>query len=472
MHVLRDPPGGRGDALGYPDRIRGTRHRAAWSAAVAFSAAAFGLICAGNAAAQDDNSINLEELKKKPYALNGFLELNANHQELNQDGGFFKLAYLQDPRRASIDQSSLALQLEGDYAKDLLQLHFRVNNTVTQDYTGTSTNSVWQEAYAAVQPGPSLTVDAGKRVTKWGKGYGFNPVAFVDRPKDPNDPDLTQEGFVMVRAETIRSFEGALRNAAFTLVLLPVQQKINNDFGPIQDQPVTNVAGKLYLLAWDTDFDLVALADGTRSSRYGFDFSRNLKTNFEIHGEWAAVSSLSQPVLQAQDVGTSTQAATVTRLGEAESWLLGLRYLTEGNLTAIAEYYYNGGGYSADEQSAYFRFVDQGYQRFLATGNTSSLQLAQNLQQGAYGRPNPGRSYAYLRLSQKNAFGWLYFTPGLIEIENADDQSSMTTVEALYTGVTNLELRFRYTALQGARFTEFAEKQVQNKTELRVRYFF
>lgn len=472
MHVRRDPPGGRGAALDCPDRFRGSRRWAVWLAAVACSAVVFSLIRAGSAAAQDENSINLDDMTKKPYALNGFLELNANHQELNQDGAFYKLSYFRDPRRASLDQSSLALQLEGDYAQDLLQLHFRVNNTETNDYTGSSWNSVWQEAYVAVQPGPSLTVDAGKRVTRWGKGYAFNPVAFVDRPKDPNDPDLTQEGFVMVRAETIRSFAGALRNAAFTLVLLPVQQKINNDFGPVQDQPVTNVAGKLYLLAWDTDIDLVALADGTRSSRYGFDFSRNLKTNFEIHGEWAAVGDVTQPILQPQGAATSGAEAVTIRRGEAESWLLGLRYLTEGNLTAIAEYYANGGGYSAAEESAYFRFVAQSTQRFQATGNASSLQLAQNLQQGAYGRPNLGRSYAYLRLSQKDAFGWLYFTPGLIEIENAEDESSMTTLEALYTGVTNLEVRFRYTVLQGARYTEFAEKQLRSRVELRARLFF
>ncbi len=472
MPVLRGPPKGRGEACSCPRRRSRTRRRAAASVLAAVLAVVCGLVHAGSATAQDDDSINLDELKKKPYALNGFVELNANHQELERDGAFYKLAFFKDPGRTHIDQSSTALQLEGDYAQDMLQLHFRVNNTVTQDYTGTSTNSVWQEAYAAVQPGPSLTLDAGKRVTRWGKGYAFNPVAFVDRPKDPNDPDLTQEGFVLVRAESILSFAGALRNAAFTLVLLPVQQKINNDFGPVQDQPVTNVAGKLYLLAWDTDFDLVALAEGTRSSRYGFDFSRNLKTNFEVHGEWAAVSDVSQPVFQAQPAGASAPATTVIRQGAAESWLLGLRYLTEGNLTAIAEVYFNSGGYSAAEQGAYLRFVDQAYDRFRATGNASSLLQAQNLQQGAYGRPNPGRSYAYLRLSQKDAFGWLYFTPGLIEIENADDQSSMTTLEALYTGVTNLEVRFRYTALQGARDTEFAAKQLRNRTELRVRYFF
>ncbi len=472
MHAANSPPEGRGGIPEQPIHAGSASRRLAGLSGGVAILASLGLLCAGSARAQDDYSINPDEMAKKPYALNGFVELNANHQELNRDGAFYKLNYFQDPRRSTIDQSALALQLEGDYAKDALQLHFRVNNTETSDYTGSSWNSVWQEAYASVQPGAGLTVDAGKRVTKWGKGYAFNPVAFVDRPKDPNDPDLTQEGFVMLRGEAIRSFTGALRNAAFTLVLLPVQQDINNDYGAVQDQPVTNIAGKLYLLAWDTDFDLVALADGTRSSRYGFDFSRNLKTNFEIHGEWATVSNASQPVLQTQPAGTTAQGATVVRQGAAESWLLGLRYLTEGNLTAIAEYYTNGGGYSADEQSAYFRFVDQAYRRFLATRDASSLQLAENLQQGAYGRPNPGRSYAYLRLSQKDAFGWLYFTPGLIEIENTDDQSSMTTLEALYTGVTNLEVRFRYTALQGARYTEFAEKQIQNKTELRVRFFF
>lgn len=472
MHAANCPPKGR---RGIPERslrVGSASIRLAGLRGGALIMATLGLLCAGSVQAQEENSINLEDMTKKPYTLNGFLELYANHQELNQDGAFYKLNLFNDRQRASIDQSWAALQLEGDYSKDALQLHFRVKNTAASDYTGSSWNSVWQEAYAAVQPSPSLTVDVGKRVNMWGKGYAFNPVAFLDRPKDPNDPDLTQEGFVMVRAEAIHSFQGALRNVAFTLELLPVQKYINTDFGPVQDEPVINIAGKLYLLAWDTDFDLVTLADGTKSARFGFDFSRNLQTNFEVHGEWATVSNISQPVLQSSGGAAPGGGTMAIRQGQAESWLLGLRYLTEGNLTAIAEYYYNGGGYSADEQNDYFRFVHQSYQRYLATANPSALQMAQNLQQGAFGRPNPGRSYAYLRLSQKDAFGWLYFTPGLIEIANADDRSSMTTLEALYTGVTNLEVRFRVTALQGARYTEFAEKQLRNRTELRVRYFF
>jgi hypothetical protein len=48
------------------------------------------------------------------------------------------------------------------------------------------------------------------------------------------------------------------------------------------------LAAKLYLLWYDTDLDFVYLSEGSRT-RFGFDFSRNITTNLEIHGEWARV---------------------------------------------------------------------------------------------------------------------------------------------------------------------------------------
>ena len=38
-------------------------------------------------------------------------------------------------------------------------------------------------------------MEAGKRTLRWGKGYAWNPIGFVERPKDPNDPDLAREGY-------------------------------------------------------------------------------------------------------------------------------------------------------------------------------------------------------------------------------------------------------------------------------------
>jgi len=91
---------------------------------------------------------------------------------------------------------------------------------------------------------------------------------------------------------------------------------------------------------------------------------------------------------------------------------------------------------------------------------------------GSYGRPNPMRDYLYLRASRKEPFDILYFTPAVTWIYNLDDRSFSLSPELLYSGVNNLELRLKATALVGDRLSEFGEKQNDYKLELRVRYYF
>lgn len=43
---------------------------------------------------------------------------------------------------------------------------------------------------------------------------------------------------------------------------------------------------------------------------------------------------------------------------DVDSFLLGLRYLTQGEVTWIAEYYRNGAGYGAQELDAYYQFLE------------------------------------------------------------------------------------------------------------------
>ena len=57
-------------------------------------------------------------------------------------------------------------------------------------------------------------------------------------------------------------------------------------------------------------------------------------------------------------------------------------------------------------------------------------------------------------------------------IVNTDDRSYSVAPELLYTGVTNLELRFRVFWLHGARLSDFGEKQNMRRLELRARYYF
>jgi hypothetical protein len=82
------------------------------------------------------------------------------------------------------------------------------------------------------------------------------------------------------------------------------------------------------------------------------------------------------------------------------------------------------------------------------------------------------RRYLYLRLSQKEPFDILYFTPALTVIANLDDGSRSVAPELLYTGITNLELRLRLFFLSGDRLTDFGEKQNDRRLELRARYYF
>jgi hypothetical protein len=55
------------------------------------------------------------------------------------------------------------------------------------------------------------------------------------------------------------------------------------------------------------------------------------------------------------------------------------------------------------------------------------------------------QDHFYLRLSQKELFDILYFTPALTGIYNLGDHSFSLSPELVYTGITNLEMRLKGT---------------------------
>jgi len=212
----------------------------------------------------------------------------------------------------------------------------------------------------------------------------------------------------------------------------------------------------MYFLLYDTDIDLIFLASGSKTNRYGMDFSRNITSNFEIHGELASINDYKKRFINSDGTVFNNEY-------EATSYLLGLRYLTKSDTTYIFEY---------SEMTDYFSFIDQGYDTYLASGDDSLLTSASNAAGGSYNRRNPMRDYLYLRASQKEPFDMLYFTPSLTGIYNISDKSFSIGPELLYTGIKNLELRLKTTFLVGDSHTEFGEKQNDYRAELRVRYYF
>lgn len=412
--------------------------------------------------AEEQYTFDLAEIEKKPYHFGGYVEFKPVLFGLDHDAAFYKLRFYNDPQGKTLPEWNGRVQLEGSYEKEFFRLYAKTNTDLKYGYAGGSERSVFYEAYGSLKPSPSLKVDAGKKTMKWGKGYAWNPAAFVDRPKDPDDPELALEGYVVATADYIRSFDGPLKTFSFTPVLFPVYDHVNETFG---NDYKLNVAGRFYLLLYDTDIDLIFMTGGSRTDRYGVDFSRNITTNFELHGEFAYIRNYQKNVID-------NQGNPFTVEGDAQSYLIGLRHLTTFDLTTILEYYHNGTGFSGDDMKNYYAFINRGYNVYQKTGNTAPLTAAQQMAEGNYGRFSPQENYLYLRLSQKEPFDILYFTPAITGMMNTDDQSWSLTPELLYTGITNLELRLRTGFIVGGRNTEYGEKQNDYRIELRAGYYF
>ncbi|MCK5035135.1 MAG: hypothetical protein KAS73_04510, partial [Candidatus Sabulitectum sp.] len=78
----------------------------------------------------------------------------------------------------------------------------------------------------------------------------------------------------------------------------------------------------------------------------------------------------------------------------------------------------------------------------------------------------------YTKFSQKEPYDILYLSPGLTTIVNLDDSSFSVSPEVIYTGITNWEMRLRFSYLGGGKSSEYGEKLNRNKLEVRLRYFF
>ncbi|OGA64261.1 MAG: hypothetical protein A3F77_07710 [Betaproteobacteria bacterium RIFCSPLOWO2_12_FULL_67_28] len=426
------------------------RARPAWALVV--------FLLVSNASAAENYSFDASEFEKKPFEFGGYVELKQEAFSLNRAGAFYRLGYYGQPQRERLERTTATLQLTGKLRHGIGTFDFRTNSDLQRDQLVRERDNKLFEAVYSMRPSPGITLEAGKRALRWGKGYAWNPIGFVERPKDPNDPQLAREGYVVADGDFIFNPGGDLQTVAFTPVLLPAGSDVNSDFGA---RGHANPAAKLYLLYRDTDIDFAWQGKGSRPARFGFDFSRNLASNFEIHGEWARIRQFAKPV-------TDSFGNVRTVVANATSYLLGLRYLTERDTTYIAEYFRNGTGYSEDEARQFYRLVDTAF----ATSNSVLVQRALALGQGSYGRPNAGSRYLYFRAQQKDALGIVYFQPALTAMVNLEDRSYQVTPELQYTGINNLELRLRLFLLHGGAMTDFGEKANSRKFELYARYYF
>lgn len=415
------------------------------------------LLLAGASWARADETFDPSAYEKKAFEWTGFVEMRPERQWLRQDSAGYLLQYPGETRRTA-NRLGGAAELSGVLRHRSLSFNFTGHASWIDEPRGSDDDSRMFEAYGAWQIDERLNVELGKRALRWGKGYAWSPVAFLERPKDPTDPELAREGFVMATGAWVRSFEGPVKALSLTAAVVPTSASLNTGLGGGAPARHMNPALKLYGLVYDTDIDVIWAGRGGRGPRFGIDFSRNLGRQLEVHGEWAGFSDASRALLSGNTLQVQTRTCT--------SALIGLRYLTERDTTIIFELYRNGAGYSSDELGAFYDLVRA------SPGNPALTPLAGRAAAQGYNRPSAARRYAYLRVSRKEPFDILDFTPSVSLIANTGDHSWSLTPELLYTGIKNVELRARLALNRGDARSEYGERVVRNRAELRARLHF
>ena len=410
--------------------------------------------------AQEDYSFDLSEIEKKAFQFGGYLEARPVFSLLDRESRFYFLNYYDSEQKKKAMEYNFKALLDLSYERGIAKAQIRLNADLNHSHSDWSQDFDLYEGYLSLKPSLHFHIDIGKKRLKWGKGYAWNPVAFIDNPKNPFDPDLALEGFTVISADYIKSFSGKLRTLTLTGILIPVFKDVNSQLGR---HNTLNYGGKVYSLLFDTDIDLMFLTGPGISSRYGIDFSRNITSNIEIHGEGAYRTEYSKRVVD-------DESALDQKKRDGCSYLLGIRYLTKSNTTFFLEYYRNGRGYTQKEMEDYYSLIDSGYDMYLMSGIEDELDLASSFT--GFRTFSPAINYLFLRILQKEPFNIVYFNPSLTSICNLGDGSFSLVPELLYTPVTDLELRARAMFLVGNRGTEFGEKQNNFRLELRIRYYF
>jgi len=135
----------------------------------------------------EEFSFDASAFEKKPFEFGGTLELKADRAWLNPAGSFTKLNGLD---RGTLDRNTATLKLNAKFTQGIASLNLRGAAEARRDDLARERNERFDEAYVSFKPDPGFTLDIGKIALKWGKGYAWNPVGFVERPDWADRPLL------------------------------------------------------------------------------------------------------------------------------------------------------------------------------------------------------------------------------------------------------------------------------------------
>ncbi|OGS36087.1 MAG: hypothetical protein A2293_09300 [Elusimicrobia bacterium RIFOXYB2_FULL_49_7] len=416
-------------------------------------AAAAAVLIISTAVYAEDYSFDIPG--KEMLELSGNLDVKYSVLSARKDSPMYQLQYYNRQLSDILSSYLMEFYLNGDYQTKDVGVHLK---THSEYYSDNQTDFNLYELYADVNLSAHSFLLMGKKMYNWGKGYAFNPVGYVNPVKDPENPELSQSGLFSINYEYSKSFQtGLVKNIALDLIVIPSANTINNKVSEIQ---YTDFAGKLYFLFLDADIDFVHYLSKANPEKAGIDFSRNIFTNLEMHGEFSMFRG--QPKYLIADNSPETKYI------DGASYLFGMRWLNEWNITTILEYYHNDAGVSVNEFKDYNRFLANA----ASSGNDSIVSNAISINRNNFNGANIMQDYLYLKMSWPEPFNLIYFTPAVYTIFNINDGGSIIGIPLSYKPVTNFEFLFRPVFLTGNSNSEFGSKQYKNKLEMWMRFYF
>jgi hypothetical protein len=406
-----------------------------------------------------DYQFDVQQYEKKPFEYSGDLELNPILGEPDQDSRLYRLRFLNRSDENVIEDYDLELDLEGTYRQDPFKLvgEFQLAQRYDELRNWEDDNSVF-ELYGRYQHTDDLHFTAGRRTYKWGTGYVWNPVSFAGRQKDVNDVTEALKGYESLGVHWTKTYpESKLSTIKADVLYLPVREDINDNFLPGR---TNSLISRLHVLYNEIDLSGYLMLNDDSRTRIGADFAYNIESQWEIHGE---IAHRRNQVTQFVDSTGSLRS----QISDHTNYLLGTRYLTQEETTFILEYFHKGSAFTQQQTNNFYDSIDS----VLASPTPASIR--QNRQFAKlYNQQIQMQDNLYLRVYHPEPYDILYFTPGFFAIRNLEDDSMNLTLDAKYTRYESLEFHMLYAHLFGDSGTQYGEKIIDDRLELRVRYYF
>ena len=387
-----------------------------------------------------DYSFDLQKYQKKTYDFSFSLELTPEFIKYNKESIPFKLNGKND-NYDLIYKSNITFKGNYDFWQskleweitDILSYSERNNFDNSFKIMELLLNSSWEN---------NLSLEAGKKSLKWGKGYVKNPVAFASREKDINNTTSTLEGFWLLNSSFVKSPNSFIKNYSLTFTILPEYNELNSEFS--KEEKNINYLLKTYFLIHNIDWGSYFLIN-SNNHKIGFDFAYNLLSNWEIHSEYA-YSFKTQKELISENVTLKTQTI------DTHDFLLGTRVLFNTNTTVILEFFHNDFGLKENETATFWQITEQN------SYNNEKVNILRRYQKNNLNKQFVMQNYLYSKISQPEPFDMLYFTPSVFLLYNLVDKSIMSGLELKYSRFDNLNLQLKSNYFFGKNHTEYGEK--------------